>query len=206
MKYVIVEKIDNDQLTPDMYPAGFNFLPSHEVKIGNCKNSVVVTRDKKHYLPVNIDKVWYWVDACDKCHDLSDDSTGTSHMRCEKHNTCSDCNTKRSDINDTVWGDGSGFLCRPCAEAREQKKFAKALKVINSYEYDPLEFKMQDEPLCPYCKTELDADENTVQENEKNRCDECGYTYTITPECHITWTTQRTTEPKALNTESQDAK
>lgn len=106
--------------------------------------------------------------------------------RCEKHDVCDVCKTKRKDLKDSPWGKKYGFICQPCEEKRCQSEIDK----FNSEDYDEFNFQYNDKPICPFCGYEFEPDD-LYESQEELQCGNCSSYMDVEVEYTATYSTSK---------------
>lgn len=134
-----------------------------------------------------IDGAWYWVSGCAKC-------TGSgekySYIVCDKHNVCEGCSTHRRDLTEIPWGTSTGFMCKPCSNARDKIRRDEALAAAAEAEHSEDDCRYTDDILCPYCATKQCTDDR--HESAKGlECDTCEGIFDLEVEYSPSYTTTK---------------
>lgn len=150
-----------------------------------------LTPPENHLYALLMDGFWYWVNGCDICNNAPEPFG--SYIRCEEHNICCICGTKRVDIKGSVCGDVRGFMCGSCYNVEKAIAKKKALASIKEGdEYNERDYFGLNEIICPYCgSVESDGIDYEESNRLKMACETCENTYYVTAEHSVTYSTER---------------
>lgn len=125
---------------------------------------------------------------CFVCKGIEPDNI-FSH-RCEKHNVCLSCGTKRKDLKETPWGKRGGFICKPC----EQKRIQEKIKTFQDENACEDEF-YDDDIICPFCgeKHECDGEDGAFysEGDHKFSCADCDNVFNVNTYISYSYTTSK---------------
>lgn len=133
--------------------------------------------------------MWKWVNGCDICNQKVE--RFGCYIRCDEHDRCCNCNKKRSDIKETVYGHLKGFECVACYKTRRDIEKAEALTRVTK-EYDAFDYSCLDEIKCPYCDTLYGEDHDHYDsEDYELKCDMCENKFLVTAHHSVTFEVKR---------------
>lgn len=112
--------------------------------------------------------------------------------RCEEHDVCLICKTKRKELSDTPWAHRDGIVCRPC-QHKEHERIKDAALAAMHKNYDPWDYDSLDLPKCPYCDLEVDHpwDYSWDQSEKEIRCDRCDNSFLVVDQPRVYFTSSR---------------
>lgn len=130
------------------------------------------------------DDGWYWVCDCPNCLGIE---ANYPYIVCDEHNRCITCNTHRSELKETPWGNRKGFQCKPCAdrEHRERKHRALADAQIKGHSED--DCWNTDKLICPKCASECSSEEMGAGEHDVT-CGVCDTDFSVEVEYETRFT------------------
>jgi hypothetical protein len=148
---------------------------------------VVLQPPEKGLYAERIDGAWYWVSGCAKC-------TGSgehySYVVCDKHNICEGCGAPRHTLTETPWGTRTGFICKPCGDARDKVRRDEALAKAKVDGHSEDDCRYTDDILCPYCASKQSTDDR--HESAKGlECDTCQGVFDLEVEYSPSYTTTK---------------
>ena len=118
--------------------------------------------------------------------------------RCEEHDICDVCGTKRAEINGVPWDTRTGFRCQEC----EGKRIKKAVSNFEKEEHGYLDFAYNDKVKCPYCGCEYTPDE-LYDSTDDEECPNCSNIMKVEIEWSATYSTSKPNQP--LNAGAKDS-
>lgn len=130
-----------------------------------------------------VDGQWVWVVGCKKC--LGE--AGYNYHCCYEHDRCVTCGIHGSELTDYSYGMRQGWQCKPCHETAEAIAKQEALRRVAESEYDPWDYKCNDEVVCPHCGSSYEPDE---EPNSEEHCETCGGHFKIEINYSVTYSTE----------------
>ncbi len=106
--------------------------------------------------------------------------------RCEEHDICDVCKTKRTDIKGIPWGTRTGFRCQEC----EDRRIDKAIADFKKEEHNDLDFQYNDRVKCPHCGYEYHPDE-LYESSDNEACPNCSNEMCVDVDWTATYSTSK---------------
>ena len=163
-------------------------------KPGDCWHNIpfaLIEAPERHIFAKLIDDKWHWVNGCDECHGR-EYSSGSTYIKCKKHDICHSCKTPRYELKETPWGHTKGIECAFCHSKFHLKEKTEALAKMENIEYTYLHYINLNSMTCPYCNLEDDDPcDHYDALDEEVTCTRCDYKYKVTAEQSVTFSTVR---------------
>jgi len=202
------ELINDDRLTTDMKVtrAGSTMLfrrdygDRHFTSVENA--DVIIEAPRRELFAKLIDGNWYWVNDCPECNGKE---PRWAYIKCEEHDRCVDCRIKKSEIEgNIVWGHERGFRCNSCQEYLNKKTRREALEKVAKEEYDPYDYRSNDDIVCPHCKTVHHHELCDGLPGPEMKCEVCGGEFEVETEYTVTYSTSVIGERVTLDKENEE--
>ncbi len=112
--------------------------------------------------------------------------------KCDLHNVCDVCRTKRADLTTPPWGTRTGFRYHDCEEKRREK----AVSDFSKEDHEDHEFSYNDKVKCPHCGYVYRSDD--LHESEENiACPNCSNEMDVEVDVCVYYSTSKSpTNPK----------
>jgi hypothetical protein len=180
-----IRPLNDSRLTPELIRLRSGTTQVFRESHSKYENEILIEPPNRHHYAELIDGVWWWVNGCAECNGKPRD--WMTYIECEEHDVCRTCRAPRSQFKDSVWGGKCGWQCKPCHDYEHAIARRKALESVAEKEYDDLDYKYNDEVVCPHCGTEWEPD-CEIPEGEQV-CEVCGGKYLCEPNYEITYNT-----------------
>ena len=176
--------IDDKRLTSSMGRLRSGRTQVFSEKDSDVKIEIFHFGNKAMYADL-VDGKWYWVNGCAECNGRQRD--WMTYIECEKHDRCNDCHILRKDVEGTVWGAKTGWLCPPCMGNKRSKIKREAFEKLNGAKPDT---GYLDEIICPHCGSETSSAD--IHESQDLECDVCEGEFSL----EVDYTASYSTEVK----------
>lgn len=133
------------------------------------------------------DDGWYWVCGCNKC---LGNGQSYSYIVCYEHDRCVTCNTHRTELKETPWGQAEGFQCKPCAKKEHDDRKRLALKEAKAQGHSEDDCYDTDEIVCPICGSENSNDDIHGNNEHQVTCHICDTNFLVTVEYEPKYTSK----------------
>ena len=196
-KNLIIEKINDPRLTPDMDRIRSGSTQLFRRNYGDRQFTseenadVVLRHNEQHYYAEFINGDWYWVNGCYECSGDKRDWMGYS--TCEKHDVCAHCSITRKLNKGSCWGRKEGWVCTSCKDIEHEKLKREALEAFDEDEFCEWDYEGLDTPKCPYCNYEIEHCDHDLYEadNQETKCPRCDNKFKVTAEPRVSFSCER---------------